>query len=168
MNHRRLPRNGQRKLKWETRKDTIISCLILIVLCQLGVFYLMLTEEKIVSPVSDNPTWVIKPTPTPVISTKWSNVIKLITDEFESEGPQVVYQAISVAKNESGWKHNAYNWNTNSTADNCAFQINDVHIKRFGTKFKTDIKECIRVAHVIYKEQGWRPWVAARKLGYVN
>ncbi len=38
------------------------------------------------------------------------------------------------------------------------FQINYVHVKRFGIKFETDPNENIRVAYVLYKEQSWSPW----------
>ena len=108
------------------------------------------------------------PTPTPPTDNSWPSVAKLIIDEFSPEGPQVTYEALTVAKGESGWRHNAYNWNTNNTADMCPFQINDVHILRFGTKYQSDVKECIKVAHLLYKEQKWNPWVYAHKIGLAD
>lgn len=163
-----ITRKGSNQFQTKKRLTVLESVLIIIVLTGVGSLALLKLEPPVISPLPDSVVFAEGPTPTPIIDPRWPNVIKLIVDEFEPEGPQVTYQAISVAKAESGWKSDAYNWNTNNTADQCVFQINDVHIKRFGTKFKTDLKECIRVAHVIYKRQGWKPWVAAKKLGLVK
>lgn len=60
---------------------------------------------------------------------------------------------------------NATNWNRDKSTDRGIFQINSIHVKRFGTLFQTDWKENIRVARVIHSEQGWRPWTCAHKVG---
>lgn len=113
--------------------------------------------------------------------------IGYMTKKFSPFGSQVVYQAISVAKNESGWKKDAKGWNCHyineqgkqySTAckpedrakawsvDCGIFQINVA-----GTTCPDkllSIKENIDHAYKMYERRGWQPWVAARLLGYVN
>ncbi len=86
---------------------------------------------------------------------------------FGQSGIDVAIQALAIAQCESGIRAGAKNTNTNGTQDSGVFQINDVHIKRFGTLYKTDPSENIRVAYEIYKKQGFRPWVCARILGMI-
>ena len=97
-----------------------------------------------------------------------AEVIGQIVIEFGEYDRHIIKQAIDIAYKESGLKYNAYNFNSNGTSDYSVFQVNTVHIKRFGDKFTYNWKENIRVAHILYEEQGWRPWVAAHKLGYVK
>lgn len=53
------------------------------------------------------------------------------------------------------------NKNRDKTKDFGPFQINTIHIKRFGDGFTKDIFENIRVAHTMWKEQNWRPWYSS-------
>jgi hypothetical protein len=49
--------------------------------------------------------------------------------------------------------------NSNGTHDWGVFQINEVHLKK-GYSL-ADFKDCltnIRIAHEIFKRQGWSPW----------
>jgi len=95
-------------------------------------------------------------------------VIAQIAIEFGEHNKHIIKQAIDIAYGESGitWNRKSKP-NTNGTIDWGIFQINDIHTRRFGDKFKTDWKENIRVARILYEEQGWNPWVAARKIGLV-
>lgn len=121
--------------------------------------------------------------------------VAYLAKTFENEGPQVIYEAISVGKTESGWRHDAKGWN-------CIYDVLG-NVKPQKTE-KTDVskackpedrdqawsvdcgimqinvagKECpkalfnpetnIQKAYEMYKRRGWQPWVAAKKLGYVN
>lgn len=64
--------------------------------------------------------------------------------------------AVAIAQAESGFRCDAYHFNTNKTVDHSIFQVNDVH------SWRGDLNNCeenINVAYKIYKEQGFRPWV---------
>lgn len=56
--------------------------------------------------------------------------------------------------------------NSNGTYDWGVFQINDVHRNRFWMYDVTRCDENILVAYLIFKEQGWGPWVAYRNRTY--
>ena len=96
-----------------------------------------------------------------------AEIIAQIAIEFIEHDRHTIKQLIDIAYAESGLRYNAYNFNSNGSSDYGVFQINSIHTKRFGELFKTDWKENIRVAHVIFDEQGLHPWVAAHKLGLV-
>ena len=95
-------------------------------------------------------------------------MVKLIsqtTSEFMPEGSSVVHDAINVL-----WCEHRFNIggksspNTNGTIDWGAFQINDLWVKVFGTKFQTDYKENIRVAHEIWKRShSFNSWACVYK-----
>lgn len=97
-----------------------------------------------------------------------AQVISYITHVFRNEDRHTIKKILDVAYAESGLRWNAENTNTNGTKDYGVFQINSIHTKRFGPEFKTKWTKNIEVAYQIYKEQGLRPWVASRKLGFVN
>lgn len=83
-----------------------------------------------------------------------------IMDKFGKDGKV----AVAVATAESGLTCKRYqNWlNKNKTVDHGAFQINSIHLWRVGGDANKllDCKTNIDVAYQIYKEQGFRPWVA--------
>ena len=95
-----------------------------------------------------------------------TEVIKMIVSGFEEFGPVVVHQALNVAWCESKYKEEAENYNKNNTWDFGVFQINDVH------GLSEDDRKIARInidyAKKLYMRQGWRPWVCARKLGYIK
>lgn len=93
-------------------------------------------------------------------------VIKMIIQEFEEFGPVVVHQALNVAWCESKYKPEAENYNTNKTWDFGVFQINDIHGLSESDRKIAWIN--ISYAKKLYIRQGWRPWVCARKLGYIK
>jgi hypothetical protein len=105
-------------------------------------------------------------TPTATPKPTYQDIVAYIVKKFSPEGKTVVKQALEVAYGESGWRVDAYNYNTNNTGDYGPFQINSCHLKNRGTKFMHDAYANIDTAYEIYKEQGWCPWVAAQKLGY--
>ncbi len=82
---------------------------------------------------------------------------------------KAISQAKIVMACESGGNPSAKNINRNGTQDSGLFQINDVHLGRVGGDRSRlmDPATNIKVAADIYKEQGWRPWVCAKKLNIV-
>jgi len=66
---------------------------------------------------------------------------------------------------ESGWRTDAINKNNNGTFDLGLFQINTVHGKKISRADALDFKKNIDFGIKLFKEQGLRPWVCARKLG---
>lgn len=108
----------------------------------------------------------VAPTPTPTPDS--IQVVQAIVKEFAPEGKYVVKEALDIAFCESGWRWDALNKNTNGSTDHSAFQVNSVHTKRYGQEYKTSLEENVRVAHALYKKQGWNPWVCYRRLGYAK
>ena len=96
--------------------------------------------------------------------TQLEEMISYIVKTFEPEGSLVVFQALEVAQCESHWNPQAYNYNTNLTGDYGLFQINTVHIVRYGSGFMYDWKTNVDVAYKIYKSSGWNPWVCWKLL----
>jgi phosphomevalonate kinase len=90
---------------------------------------------------------------------KLQEMIDYIIKTFEPEGSLVVFQALEIAQCESHWRPNAYHYNTNTTGDYGLFQINSVHVFRYGTGFMYDWKKNVDTAYKIYKSSGWNPWV---------
>ncbi len=73
-------------------------------------------------------------------------------------------EALRVATCESHLRPDALNVNTNGSVDGSVFQINSIHIKRFGLQALADPLENIKAAYQIYKEQGgWFAWSSSRK-----
>lgn len=133
----------------------------------------------------------ITPTPTP----GRPEVIYEISKQFDKYGADVMAQSISVAKNESGWKHNAQGWNCIYDKDgrvkaykteitDVSKACKDIHrslswsvdcgVMQINVKGKVcptelfDIKKNIEKAASMYEHRKWSPWVAAHNLGYVN
>ena len=117
-------------------------------------------EASLVTTEASTPLVEVTPTPSS------SDVVVAIAKEFEPEGKTVVKKMIDIAFCESGWRWDAKNTNTNGTQDHGSLQINDVHTKRYGTGFKNDLTENVKVAHKIFKASGVNPWVCAGKLSY--
>lgn len=127
---------------------------------------------------SDIPHIALSPTPTP----RPSEVIYEVARAFEPFGTDVVAQSILVAKDESGWRHNAQGWNCmydgvskpckkedrpNAWSVDCGLM--QINVK--GTVCPVelfDIKTNISKAVAMYEHRKWSPWVTAKKLGYVN
>jgi hypothetical protein len=72
--------------------------------------------------------------------------------------------ALAVFKCESGLKGDAINKaNTNGSIDYGFSQINSIH--GIPSKWLLNWRTNITIAYQMWSEQGWRPWVCARKLG---
>jgi hypothetical protein len=93
-------------------------------------------------------------------------VLKMIVQEFEVFGPRVVREALDIAWCESKYKEKAENWNTNGSVDRGIFQISSIHGYSEHKLFAA--WENINIAREMYRKQGWRPWVCARKLGIIK
>lgn len=125
--------------------------------------------------------YIVRPTIKPN-ELKTSEIIKIIAETFEDEGKQVIYQAISVAKNESGWRHDAIGYNCHYEGKSAACKVEDrsnawsvdCGLMQINVRGQTCPVELLQVrpnierAYEMYKRRAWQPWVAARKLGYVN
>lgn len=112
------------------------------------------------------------PTPTPIKEVEEKiilspGVVETIRWAFQDKGEKVIQEAIRVAKCESGLRPDAVNdKNKNKSRDDGTFQINSVH--GVNPRFLKDYRVNIMVARKLYDEQGWTPWVCARKLGIVK
>jgi hypothetical protein len=70
-------------------------------------------------------------------------------------------EALAVARCESGVSADHININKDGSMDFSTFQINSTHARRFGSWFKANWMENVRVAKVLFDEQGWNPWLAS-------
>jgi len=105
------------------------------------------------------PSVTPSPTPLPLHSEIMIEVIRI----WGEKPPAEILKILECFNSESEFKFNAINAkNRNKSVDFGPAQINSVHTKRFGNKFKTDWKENLRVAKQIYDEQGLKPWYGKR------
>ncbi len=73
-------------------------------------------------------------------------------------------QALCIALNESGYRADAINHNTNGTADVGVFQINDIHGMSWDDRL--DARANIQKAKEIRDAWGnWNAWVARTRCG---
>ena len=79
-----------------------------------------------------------------------------------------ITRIISTMKCESGLRPDAINKNKNGTFDIGIGQINDVHSKRISRQDRMDFVKNIDFIYKLYQEQGLRPWVCARRLGFIK
>ena len=91
-------------------------------------------------------------------------VIDQTVKEFSPEGSAVVHEALSIMWCEHrfniGNEKDTPHLNDNGSYDYGTFQINTVWEKVYGTKFHTDYKENIRVAHQIWlRSHSFNAWV---------
>jgi hypothetical protein len=75
-----------------------------------------------------------------------------------------------VASAESGLRAGATNYNTDGSTDYGCYQVNSIHRNRVAGNLNAlyDAQTNVQVAYAIYSEQGWCPWVAARKIGFCH
>lgn len=73
---------------------------------------------------------------------------------------------IAVAMAESGGNPNATNKNRNGSTDYGLFQINSIHGSLVVGKNWSDPVENARMALKLYKDSGWKPWVAYNSGSY--
>ena len=107
---------------------------------------------------------------------KMARAAELTESQIDSMTPKeyIVYKfgkdsdiALKVANGE-GLNHPCNDWNPNNnkSIDVGVFRINSIHFKRPGVNITTmsDCHKNIDFAHILFKEQGWCPWVAYQKL----
>ena len=121
-----------------------------------------LTEPKVISPCQKDGCFV-KVVMAQETKTDMQSVIDQTIKEFSPEGASVVHDALNVM-----WCEHRFNigdgtdkphQNDNGTLDWGSFQINSLWDKVFGTKFHTDYKENIRVAHQVWlRSHSFNQW----------
>ena len=131
---------------------------ILIFICAGAIVFA--TKPKVISPCASTGCMIYSKES----KSQLQEMIDYIIKVFEPEGSLVVFQALEIAQCESHWRPQAYHYNTNYTSDYGLFQINTVHVLRYGTGFFHDWKENVNVAYKIYKSSGWNPWVCWKLL----
>ena len=160
-NHLLLLKNNMKRLTHnrKTLNNLLLQNLILytILIFSLSYGVVEVMREKVISPCAGESCFV----KTVYASEETTEVEQIVSYIAKVFGPdkRVVQQALKIAECESHWNTKAYNFNTNGSGDYSIFQINSVHIRRYGTKFMTDWRENVRVAFDLYKHQGWSPWV---------
>lgn len=86
-------------------------------------------------------------------------------------GPMEAKNAIRVARCESGLDPKAIAYEPNGSISRGLFQINNVHEGHLYKKNETaklfTVDFNIQVAYTLWKQQGWRPWSCAQRLGIV-
>jgi hypothetical protein len=151
---------------WGINYSTIHGILKLGIVVAIGMYILQKTQPTIISPVPESYSsiqWSVEASKKKVRTpSEIEEVYAYIVQTFEKHGKNVVKQAIDIANCESRMNIKAYNFNKNGTGDYSVFQINSVHIKKYGEQFMHDWKENVRVAEKIYAKQGWNPWVCRR------
>jgi hypothetical protein len=135
---------------------------ILIGLCVTVIALGSLFESKrIISPCPSNGCFSVKVVYASEEVPEFEQIVSYITKKFAPEGKHVVVKAIACFYGESGLRKEAVGHNKNGTTDHGIPQINSIHTKRYGDKFKTDWKESINVAYKIYKSRGsFEAWYA--------
>ena len=89
-----------------------------------------------------------------------TELITEIAKVFGPEGKWIIAKAIQCGLSESGLRAEAVNYNKDGSYDSNLFQVNSIHARNYGDKFKTDWRENIRVSYLIYKSWGnsFRAW----------
>lgn len=134
-----------------------------------------LPEPTMASPLPQStPTPTSIPTSTPVPTPTlrpdipkhgFESLIKKYFPQTEFNNAQ------NVAMGESSFNPGVIHPNSNGSKDYGLFQINDIHApvikKVFGYSMDDllDPEKNIKVASWLFRQQGWRPWVAAQSLG---
>jgi hypothetical protein len=72
-------------------------------------------------------------------------------------------RALAIAKCESGFNPESIGVNKNGTVDRGVFQLNTVH-HHITSSCAFDARCNIDTAYELFKKQGWRPWVCAKKV----
>jgi hypothetical protein len=142
-------------MKYKFKKSVIILLILILLVAYLG--YKYQHPQEMVSPLPKG----FMETQIQIIYAKdeaGDEIVDEISKVFKKEGTKMVGKAIACAYSESKLNPNAYNFNSNGTGDYSIFQVNSVHIPKYGDKFTHDWKENIRVAYDLYKKNGWKIW----------
>ena len=171
MKFKRLGSN-QYKTKWATGKKKtflewhwflrfivvmVLTWLIIALVCVAKEWYDKLPVDPIVSPVIAQEPITVRFVECK--KTSEMQIIRMITDEFEEFGPQVVFKALRIANCESKFDEKAEHLNRNGTWDLGIFQIND--IQGFGKFERLAAWENINIAKKIFIKSGYNfsAWV---------
>lgn len=130
-------------------------------------------EPEYVSPVSENTETRFTARIVPVRTLTWREVVDQILAEWADVHPDpnkakvFTKQALEVFFCESGWREDAEHVNTDGTVDLGIAQINSVH--GYSRHELLAARNNIRIAKELFVKSGysWKPWVCARKLGYI-
>lgn len=108
---------------------------------------------------------VDKPVPVP-----WSNcktekckILAYIVDVFQDDSADAITM-VRKCEN-STFEMRRGGQNSNGTYDWGTFQINEIHVARYGDGFKTDWKENVDVAYQIFLDRGWTAWSCSHVVG---
>ena len=153
----------------------------------LGIWLKPLSPDLFVTTPLKPITKASTPIPTATPTPSKAEIVYEIAKAFEPEGANVIQQALNVAKNESGWRHDAQGWNCHYYDENgkrysaackeedrpLAWSVDcgTLQINVKGTVCPVelfDVKINVSKALSMYKRRAWQPWVAAQALGYVN
>lgn len=137
------------KLKLQNRIYSVILFFSLVG----GVLYI--TKAPVISPCSQDGCFV-KTVYAKEEKTELEQITQYIVEKFQPEGRGVATRALACFISESGLRTDAYNWNTNNTADVGVAQINDVH--GLSVEARKDWKANLDKAYQIYKRRGWSAW----------
>lgn len=162
-------RSGEFKSNYHKQLAPMKALLSSIILCFVisGIGRLMgvakeLPTTEVKAQVVPEPSPTATPSPTPAPQTIKQEIIQEIVRVFGEDAPE----AFNILHCENrNLNPDAINHNKNGSTDHSIFQINSIHTKRFGSKFKTDWKENIRVARVLQQEQGWKIWSCSSRIG---
>ena len=159
--------SNQHKTKYRiVSQEVKTSIWIVIALVFVGVYLGEKLHPPIISPLADNVYAYNEPTSTPTRKPEPTveNITAYISRKWAKHGNAEVKRALDISFCESGWRDKAYNHNSNGTGDWNIFQINSVHIKRYGTVWMHDWTANIDTAYKIYQAQDWKPWVCSKKV----
>ena len=90
-------------------------------------------------------------------------ILAYIVEVFQEDAADAI-TIVNSCEN-SSFDQSAVNYNNNNTSDHGIFQLNSIHIARFGDAFVTDWKANVDVAYQIFKERGWTAWSCAHEVG---
>lgn len=142
----------------------LIALVILMAITCLGGSYLNYLEGQAGLTAWMYEHW-FKPTEPLVINSVPGSVEGYICWVFGSD----CRMALAVSHAENGTRQcDRISVNKNGSVDFGVFQINTVHIKRIPVRDMVDCQKNIRMAYVLFKEQGWNPWVAYQNKAYLK
>jgi hypothetical protein len=174
-------------------KDTTLPIIVLVLFISLSLgggyvrannYFNLTGSRNLLSPIGDIPAYAENKTTEPEVQPvkqesgedgkekldsvdgrlSWSEVAKLIIDEFSDLGPKVTMEALDISKCESGWREDAYNdKNKNGSNDGGVFQLNSIH--GLPDEIRFNAKQNIKWAKEKYlRDKSWGAWSCRKVL----
>ena len=150
---------NERQIRTRYQHEKWFLSLVLVFIC--AWLLVKATNPKIISPCPDTGCYV----KTVYAKDEQPDMVRLIsqtTSEFAPEGASVVHDAINVLWCEhrfNGVSNDVPHKNDNGSFDYSVFQINSLWAKVYGTKYQTDWKENIHIAHLIWlRSHSFQDW----------